>query len=769
MRIKTSLALLICWVFSGIPTLSAQNINIVSTQIDIEQETNNSEVVSESLYLKNNASSKYQFSLKELGANYPFNLRGVDGSDSIEFSVRADEFITEASLNLIYSYSPALLADYSHINLLINDEVALSLPVPKESAGQSLQEFISLPLHLFGENNRIRLQLIGHYTLDCEDPLHSSLWANISNLSQLIIKTESVILPNDLSLLPAPFYDKKDFRDFRLPFVFTEKVDENVLAAAGTVSSWLGQLAGTKKGSYPVSYQSNYPDQGNAIVFTTSRYLKDSGLDLETLNGPTLSVQPNPNDPYGKLLYIVGRNTDELKQAARALVLGAETFSGQTAQVSQLAQLKPRQPYDAPNWMPSNQTTTLGELAPKTHFSVNGYDPAPIKIPLRVAPDLFTWRAQPVRLDLTYRYTPQIGETNSALLMNTDSKFLRSLPLFSTSQLKNRDWLDQLVQGDMLPVKTTINIPLQRLVPQTELQFKFLYNYIKEGECKDVIVDNVRGYIDPDSSINMPDYPHFIEMPDLNAFSVSGFPFTRMADLSETVVILSASPSAEEISAYLSILGHLGSITGYPAVGLQVGLGQLGLDKDKDALILAVGSPPWLESMSESLPALVAGQDKRFTISDLIYKENNWLNYNSNDLTQQPTTDISYQSDGTQAFFAGLESPHTAQRSLVVLASSDVEGLDQAVQILLKNPNQLTGTLAIVKQNSIEPLVFEPTYYVGHLPWMKRLEWEIAKYWPGVPPIRYLLITLGVILVLISLLWGRRIVKNRSLRKIKET
>lgn len=753
MRIKNGFALLVFWFFSGIASVLAQDI----------------ELSTEPFSLENTPNSTYQFSLKELGANYPFNLRGVDGSDSIEFSVRSDEFVTDATLDLIYSYSPALLADYSHINLLINDEVAISLPVPKESAGQSLQKSIALPLHLFGEKNRIRLQLIGHYTLECEDPLHSSLWANISNLSQLKIKTEPVNLPNNLSSLPAPFYDKKDFRDFILPFVFTEKIDENTLTAAGIISSWLGQLSNPKKGSYPVSYQSNYPAQGNAVVFTTSRHIKDAALDLDTPSGPTLSVQTNPNDPHGKLLYVIGRNTDELKQAAQALTLGADTFSGQTALVSKLAQITPRQPYDAPNWIPSNQTTTLGELAPNTNFNVSGYDPAPIKLPLRLAPDLFTWRAPPVKLDLTYHYTPQIGETNSALLINTDSKFLRSFPLFSTPQFKNRDWLKQLVQGDMLPVKAPVNIPLERLVPQTELQFKFLYNYIKEGECKDVMVDNVRGYIDPKSVIDVADYPHFIEMPNLGAFAISGFPFTKMADLSETVVILSPNPSSEEVSAYLSILGHLGSITGYPAVGLEVSLGQLSLDKDKDAFIIAAGSPPWLASVSDTLPALVSGTDKRFAVSDLIYKENNWLNYNANDLTQKPNADISYQSEAAQAFFAGMESPHMAQRSLIVLASSNEDGLDQAMQIFLKNPSALTGTLAIIKENGIEPLVFEPTYYVGHLPWMKRLEWEIAKYWPGVPPIHYLLAILGVVLVLISLLLGKSLLKNRRLSKTKET
>jgi len=41
----------------------------------------------------------YNLTFKQLGLNYPMTLRGVDGSDTVNFNVRADEIVTKASLS----------------------------------------------------------------------------------------------------------------------------------------------------------------------------------------------------------------------------------------------------------------------------------------------------------------------------------------------------------------------------------------------------------------------------------------------------------------------------------------------------------------------------------------------------------------------------------------------------------------------------------------------------------------------------------------------
>ena len=195
----------------------------------------------------------YSATLKQLGANYPMHLRGIEGSDSVSFDVRADQVVTKARVNLEYSYSPSMLSDLSQINVMVNDQVAASLPVPKETAGTLQQQVVDIPAHLVTEFNRLTLQLIGHYTMMCEDPLHSSLWAKVSNTSQLELETTQIALPDDLARLPLPFFDGRDSRALELPFVFASSPDNRTLEAAGAVASWFGALASYRGARFPVS------------------------------------------------------------------------------------------------------------------------------------------------------------------------------------------------------------------------------------------------------------------------------------------------------------------------------------------------------------------------------------------------------------------------------------------------------------------------------------------------------------------------------------
>ena len=76
----------------------------------------------------------HRASLKELGALFPLQLRGVDGTSGVAFSVRNDEVVVGAKLKLNYSYSPALLTNLSHIKVLVNEQVAATIPVTTQQA-----------------------------------------------------------------------------------------------------------------------------------------------------------------------------------------------------------------------------------------------------------------------------------------------------------------------------------------------------------------------------------------------------------------------------------------------------------------------------------------------------------------------------------------------------------------------------------------------------------------------------------------------------------
>ena len=674
----------------------------------------------------------YTVTLKQLGRNYPMSLRGVESTDSVNFDVRADSIVTGARLNLQYTYSPALLADLSQINVLVNDEVAASLPLPKDKAGQLQQQIVQIPPHLITEFNRLSLQFIGHYTMSCEDPHHSSLWAKISNATELGIDVSPLVLPNDLAIMPLPFFDRRDARALNLPFVFAAAPDNATLEAAGALSSWFGAQASYRGARFSSGYN-QIPASGNAVVLVSGPdALQIGGLNLPPAKGPTLTVMTNPNDANGKLLVVSGRDGAELKRAATALVLGNQALSGNSVVIDRLNVVQPRKPYDAPNWLPSDRPVKLGELLPAKELSVSGFNPGDITVPLNFAPDLFTWRYEGAPLHLKYRYTPQEKSNNSSLIIGFNDALIQSQNLLSQDKL-DKGVLGGLKTNDTLSLETNVLLPLNSAALQSRLQLRYMFDYLKQGECNDIIIDNMRGTIDPDSTLDVSGYDHFIAMPNLGVFKDAGFPFTRLADLSETAVVLPDNAGASDLDAYLTVLGRFGHATGYPATGVQViQAGQVASAADKDLLVLASGAnQPLLTQWADRLPASYAEGQRSFHLSDLPMRVRDWFSPDPEANLRKTRMDMAFSGGTRSTYLTGFESPLKNGRSVVVIASTQPQGLAEATNALIGGEDYaqpIQGSLVVVRGKNIEALVADEQYYVGSLGLIKYLQWQMSRH-----------------------------------------
>lgn len=692
--------------------------------------------------------------LKQLGASYTLNLRGIEGSDSVNFDVRTDRVVTGARLNLEYSYSPALIAEMSQLNVLVNDQVAASIALPKETAGSPQKQVVQIPPHLITDFNRLTLQLIGHYTMQCEDPQHSSLWAKVSNASELQLDLAPLALPNDLALLPAPFFDRRDAQRLELPFVFADTPDSAKLEAASAVASWFGGQASYRGAHFPVLF-GELPAQGNAIVLVTGDQAP-GGLTLEAPAKPGLRVLTNPNDPNGKLLVISGRDEQQLKQAAVALVSGSRVMKGEQASIDGVSQLRPRKPYDAPNWLPSDRPVQLGELIEAKRLSVAGYDPGTISLPMRLPPDLFTWREPGVPLHLKYRYTPQPVSTNSSLLVSVSGKFLKSLPLPSQEHLKDEQGLlARLKQDETLLREAQLNVPLASFPLQSSLQLRFMYDYIKQGECRDIIIDNMRGTIEPTSTLDLSGYRHFIALPNLGVFRDSGFPFTRMADLSETAVVMPDGYGAADVSAMLDVLGRFGDSTGLPATAVSVvQASDEARLRGKDLLVIASGgNQPLLQRWAGQLPVSLDGQ-AQFQLSDLVYRVRDWVS-GVEHIDQRPSrSSIALGNGAVDNYLTGFESPLDSGRSVVVIAGGSPQGLAEVTSALAAvqdEDNSIQGSLAVVNGERVSSLVADEQYHVGDLGWFRHVQWWLSQHLGGTLVLTAAGVALASVLLFLSL------------------
>ncbi|MFT7402813.1 MAG: hypothetical protein ACI83N_002417, partial [Hydrogenophaga sp.] len=197
------------------------------------------------------ASRQWKASLKELGVALPMVLRGVESEAGFGVSVRLDELVETAKLRLTFMLSPALISTLSHLKVILNDETLQTIVLDKERLGTQQTVEVNVDPRYFTDYNRFRFQFIGHYTMECEMPSHSSLWATISNASQLELSLRQIPLRDDLALLPAPFFDPRDNRLLTLPFVYGSQPSTGMLKASGSIASWFGMLASYRGNRFP--------------------------------------------------------------------------------------------------------------------------------------------------------------------------------------------------------------------------------------------------------------------------------------------------------------------------------------------------------------------------------------------------------------------------------------------------------------------------------------------------------------------------------------
>ncbi|WP_233835903.1 cellulose biosynthesis cyclic di-GMP-binding regulatory protein BcsB [Paraburkholderia sp. ZP32-5] len=668
----------------------------------------------------------------DYGALDPLQLRGVDGQNGIAFSVRADEVVTGATLHLIYSYSPALLANLSQLKLLVNGEVAATLPLPHEQAGMLVARDISIDPRFITDFNHLNVQLIGHYTVRCEDPSNSSLWATISNASSLDLTFASLGAKPDLAALPQPFFDRRDVRRLELPFVFAQKPGSGTLESAGIVASWFGSLAGYRGALFPAQLD-HPPLSGNAVVFATSDE-HPSGVTIPEITGPTIAVVDREAPARGKLLLVLGRTEAELKTAARSLGIGHSTLSGTSATITSLNELTPRAPYDAPNWLPTNRAVRFGELADPKDLTVFGYDADAVRINMRVPPDLFMFHTRGAPIDLRYRYTVRPIRDRSSLNVSVNSGFVQALPIPSrTASVFDLSRYFNLVMPDgTADARRNIRIPPLLLTPRTQLRLHFYYDIPNTGECTSRLLQNVVGAIDPNSTIDLSSFPHYMALPDLAAFANSGFPFTRMADLSETAVVLPNDADSSDYSLYLLTMGRMGESTGYPVTGVTV-VDAADVDKyaDKDLLIFgAPGKQPLLERFAKSMPFSSDGAAHTFQLSDIVFKLQDWWHGERGVERAPARADLTMVSSNGAALLTGFESPLQKGRSAVALVSAAGQS-DADLSAALLDADvlpKIQGAMAVIHGRDVTITSNGSAYYVGHLSPQEYLRWALSSH-----------------------------------------
>lgn len=183
-----------------------------------------------------------------------FSLLSVKPEGQLEFGVRSDEVVTQATLNLEFTPSPSLTPIESQLKIYLNDELMNVMAITREQLGKSNRIQLSIDPRYITDFNRLRLVFIGHYQGVCENPTNSALWLNIGKASSLDLRYQSLPLKNDLSHFPEPFFDTRDSQALTLPIVFAAAPNVEQQKAAAILASWFGQQAQWRGQHFPVTF-----------------------------------------------------------------------------------------------------------------------------------------------------------------------------------------------------------------------------------------------------------------------------------------------------------------------------------------------------------------------------------------------------------------------------------------------------------------------------------------------------------------------------------
>lgn len=672
-------------------------------------------------------------SLAQLGYNRSLELQGSESSSYLGFGSRLDEEIVAATLVLRFTSSPALVAKLSQLKISLNNELQQVVALAEEGAGQPQEVRIALDPRYFSDYNQVRLELIGFLDRDCWNPDEPSIWAEISQNSELVLRKRALRLSNDLSLLPAPFFDSRDFTALTLPVVFGPQYSLGTARAAALAASYFGSLAQWRSAAFPLLV--NRLPERHAMVMVTNDNRPDFLQDFPPVEKPTLQVISHPELPAVKLLLIQGRDEDQLFTAVEGLALGNALLSGQIAVINSVQQLRPRKPYDAPNWVRTDRPMRLGELVDDVNqLEVRGRLAAPINVSMQLPPDLFTWQSRGIPLDLRYRYTPPSDDNSgSKMSFAINDQFVEAFTLTTkgvNGELKRVRV--PLLDGGLLDSGNRVRIPAFRVGTKNQMSFQFAFSATSDGACRTIPANDYRAVLEADSTVDFTGFPHYLEMPNLHAFVTAGYPFTRMADLSETTFVLPTNPGVAEVEALLNLAGFMGASSGYPGFALSVtDTWEKNSLRDRDVVVIAVDN-----ALSTSMPdgdklALIMDRSERILERPVrspkrVGSFGDWSQTKSRAVAE--TVNIS--AGGGFAALLGVESPLSDDRSVVALLGATPGDL-RLITASLRDAGKLPfmhGSVVTFRGDKVASYQVGDAYFVGKLPLAQLIWYHFSQH-----------------------------------------
>jgi len=338
--------------------------------------------------------------------------------------------------------------------------------------------------------------------------------------------------------------------------------------------------------------------------------------------------------------------------------------------------------------------------------------------------------------------------------IRVNNAFLGSVPLIPGQQASRVIQIDQPV-------------PVVNLRPfSNSLSFDFTFQLLKKGNCQDTSPINMQGAILRDSYLDLSGYPHYAPMPNLEIFANAGFPFTRFADLGQTTVVLPATPTAQEIEMFVTLMGHFSRQTGFPALRVTVANSDVMTEGAKsDFLVIGTGEDqPAFDKLAPHLPVTLASGkiEVRDTQGFFAPLHHAWWKVQ----TLEHTESGDLIATGTpDAVIEGIQSPYdvAGTKSVVAIRIKDSQTFEPFMQTFLyvQQASDIQGSVSMLLGTRFQSFrVGATVYHVGILPW-----WTTLTLWFMEVP--WLAAVVVLVFAFLLAIWTRQWLRQKARTRLK--
>jgi len=669
--------------------------------------------------------------LKDMGLLQEIEMRGPHSYYSLHFTLSHVMVPRNATLRLMYKIDPSLDPRTTSLGVSLNGIAVTTLPAAPAQAHGFFTVDVSIPDALLVRNNLLTFEFYGSGVMQREEQAKASVLARISPASTLEVNGDRLHWGNNLSQLPLPIFDSDLQTTTTVPFVFLSQPGPKQLEAAGIVASWLGLHASTKPVRFSVSVGQIPP--GNAVVISSDPSLLPGALQIPPGAGSVLALRTNPSDVDGNVLVLSGQNDDQLLTVARTLSLTKNAtaatpaegmqLTGDTARIPDFAMPAARVRDDAPRWLPIRRTAPLASCQNPEALESDGSRPIPVYF--HVPPDLYYGEEQNIEMHLHYRYNAPPVAPGSALRVFINGVLINEIPL--------------LPGTGMVAGQRTILVPVASIRPfGNTVLFNFDFVPLNRNAAQSPSSPALEGDILCTSSLDLHGLALWTSMPDLELFANAGFPFTRLADLSETDVVLPSVPSPDEIALFLHLMSHFGAQTGYPVLRVTVVAPNTVISSGRDYLILGtVANQPAFNSLAALLPVTFDAQGIHVNqahaylayVTSIEAVLSRWW---PRLLGSPPSQNLPSNTPETpDAMVEEIKSPSSPDRSIVLVAlKQDAAAVDFAAVFSDRSQSQdITNSVSLLRNSQFQSYPMNGvTYHVGDITWFALMRIWLTRH-----------------------------------------